>query len=199
MTIYIPQHFAGDDATGRRLIAEFPFATLVTSARDAEPHVTYIPMQLEGDVLLGHIARANPHWRHFGDGPTVALFHGPHAFVSPHWYERPADNVPTWNYAVVHAHGRPEPLEGEGLRAHLERLAGHFDHGRPLPTEPERVERLLPGIVPFRMPIGRLEVKLKMSQNKTPADRRGVIAGLRATGRADSLAVAQWMEAHEPR
>lgn len=196
MALYIPRHFGGDDPAARELIAQHPFATLVTSA-GGEPHITYIPMLLEGDVLLGHIARANPHWQHFAEGPTVALFHGPHAFVSPRWYEHPADNVPTWNYAVVHVHGRPRPEEGGDLRAQLERLAAHFDGARPLPTESGKVERLLGGIVAFRMPIERMDIKFKMNQNKSAADRKGVIAGLRGTGRADDAAVARWMERHD--
>lgn len=195
MTMYIPRHFVGDEATARQLIADHPFAALITSA-GAEPFITHIPMLLEDGALIGHIARANPHWQRFGDGPSVALFHGPHAFVSPRWYENPSDNVPTWNYAVVHAQGRPQPQESH-TRAHLEQLAAHFDGGRPLPTDPDKVERMLNGVVAFRMPIERLEVKFKMNQNKSPADRRGVIAGLRSSGRADDLEVAAWMEAHE--
>jgi transcriptional regulator len=196
VSIYIPRHFVGDEATAHRLIADYPFATLITSAAP-EPSITYIPMLLEDGALVGHIARANPHWQKFADGPTVALFHGPHAFVSPRWYETPSDNVPTWNYAVVHAHGRPQPQEGH-TQVHLEQLAAHFDGGRPLPTDPAKVQRMLNGVVAFRMPIDRLEIKFKMNQNKSAADRRGVMAGLRGTGRADDAAVAAWMAAHEP-
>ena len=195
MTIYIPRHFAGDEATARELIATHPFATLITSVPGGDPAITYIPMLLEDGVLIGHIARANPHWQTFSAGPTVALFHGPHAYVSPHWYEKPADNVPTWNYAVVHVHGRPQPQEGANPRAHLEHLAAHFEKGRALPTDSAKIDKLLNGIVPFRMPIERIEIKFKMNQNKSPADRAGVIRGLRAAGEA---ATADWMETHEP-
>lgn len=198
MTLYTPPHFEGDDATARRLIADYPFATLITSAPGAEPHITYVPLLLEDDALVGHLARANPHWQKFGEGPSVALFHGPHAYVSPHWYEKPVDQVPTWNYAVVHVHGRPAPIAGGNPRAHVERLAARFEGNKPLPTESAKIDRLLNGIVPFRMPIERIEVKLKMNQNKSAADRAGVIRGLRASGRAEDLATAAWMEAHEP-
>jgi transcriptional regulator len=197
MAIYTPEQFAArDEALAHRLIHDHPFATVITTVHGAEPHVTYIPMQLEDGVLLGHVARANPHWRQFADGHTVALFHGPHAFISPYWYERPADNVPTWNYAVVHVHGRARIDDDGQTRAHLERLFARFD-GRPLPTDPAKIERLLGGIVPFRLPIERIDVKLKMNQNKSAADRAGVIAGLRATGRAEDRATADWMETHE--
>lgn len=192
--IYVPKHFEGDEATARRLIADYPFATLITSAPGTEPNITYIPLLLEDGALLGHIARANPHWQRFGDGPSVALFHGPHAYVSPRWYENPSEQVPTWNYAVVHAHGRPQPQDGDA-RAHLERLAAHFENGQPLPTDPAKIDRLQHGVVAFRMPIERLEIKFKMNQNKSVADRAGVIRGLREAGEA---ATADWMQAHEP-
>ena len=100
-------------------------------------------------------------------------------------------NVPTWNYAVVHVHGRPQPQPDADARAHVERLAAHFEKGRALPTQPAKVDRLLHGIVPFRMPIERVEIKFKMNQNKSVADRAGVIRGLRAAGEG---ATADWMQ-----
>jgi transcriptional regulator len=199
MAIYTPREFAGrDDAAALQLIRDFPFATLITSVPGAEPRISYVPLLHEDGALLGHLARANPHWQAFAQGSTVALFHGPHAFVSPAWYERPQDNVPTWNYAVVHAHGQPELADAAHTRAHLERLFARFSPGTVLPTTPEKVERLLGALVPFRMPIARLEAKFKMNQNKTPADRAGVIRGLRASGFAEAAATADWMQAHEP-
>jgi transcriptional regulator len=192
VTIYIPPYFAGDAAAAHRLIAEHPFATLITTADGSEPHVTYLPLLLRDDALWGHVARPNPHWERFAAGRTLAIFHGPHAFVSPRWYERPADNVPTWNYAVVHVHGHPELLDDDGAYRVVKDLAGRFDDG-VIYTRADRVRGLLKGIVAFRMPVERLEIKLKMNQNKTAADRAGVIAGLRATGRAENAAVADWM------
>lgn len=198
MPIFTPDHFRGaDGATARLLMEQHPFATLVTSVAAGEPHITYVPLLLEGDVLRGHIARANPHWQHFAGGSTVAIFHGPHAYVSPFWYREPVDNVPTWNYAVVHAYGRPAVEEGTDTLAQLGRLFARFDGGRPLPTDAAKARRMVGGIVSFRMPVERIEAKYKMSQNKTAADRAGVVAGLRATGRAEDRAVADWMQAHE--
>lgn len=198
MTIYIPRHFVGDDATGRQLIADHPFATLVTGGA-AGVHVTHLPLLLDDDgmALIGHVARPNPHWQAFAGGRTVAIFHGPHAFVSRAWYANPADNVPTWNYAAVHVTGTPQLVDAAATRAAVERLSARFE-GTALPAvAEEKLGRLLQGIVAFRLPVERLEVKLKMSQNK-PAERAGVIAGLRATGRAEDRATADWMQAHEP-
>jgi transcriptional regulator len=124
----------------------------------------------------------------------VAVFHGPHAFVSRGWYEHPADNVPTWNYAAVHVSGTPVLVDEAATRDAVDRLAARFEPPSLPPIAEEKITRLLKGVVAFRLPIARLEVKFKLSQNKGPADRAGVIAGLRATGRPEDLATAEWMQ-----
>lgn len=196
MSIYIPRHFVGDDATARRLIADHPFAILVTAGA-AGVHATHLPLLLDdaGTALIGHLARPNPHWQAFADGETVAIFQGPHAFVSRGWYRDPADNVPTWNYAAVHVTGRPAILDAAGTRAAVERLSVRFEDPALPPVHERKMGGLLNGIVAFHLPIGKLEVKFKMSQNKPP-EIKGVIAGLKATGRHDELATARWMETH---
>ena len=194
MAIYTPTYFAGsDERAALALIEAHPFATLITTVPGGETHISYIPILQNGRTLVGHLARVNPHWQQFAEGTTVALFHGPHAFISPYWYENPGDNVPTWNYAVVHVHGRPVVQDDGHTREHLERLFARFDR-RALPTAPAKIDRLLNGIVPFHMPIERIDAKFKLNQNKTLADRAGVIAGLRATGRSEDLAMAEIME-----
>lgn len=196
MTVYIPRHFIGDDATARRLIADHPFAILVTGGASGV-HVTHLPLLLDDDgaALTGHMARPNPHWQAFAAGTTVAVFQGPHAFVSRGWYRDPADNVPTWNYATVHVTGRPRLCDEAATRDAVERLSARFEDPALPPVIEKKMGGLLRGIVAFRLPIEKLEVKLKMSQNK-PAEVAGVIAGLKATGRRDELATAEWMETH---
>jgi len=198
LSIYIPRHFAGDAATGRQLIAAHPFATLVTTTVGS-PCITHLPLLLDdgGETLIGHVARVNTHWQAFAEGQTVAIFLGPHAFVSRGWYRDPADNVPTWNYAAVHVSGRPRLADARETRAAVERLTARFEPKSLSPIQEEKLMRLLGGIVAFHLPIKQLEVKLKMSQNK-PAEIAGVIAGLRAAGGTDELATAQWMQTHEP-
>ncbi|HUR39550.1 MAG TPA: FMN-binding negative transcriptional regulator [Verrucomicrobiae bacterium] len=193
MSIYIPRHFTGDDATGRELIVAYPFATLVTTT-NAGPHVTHLPLLLgpTGRTLVGHVARVNPHWQHFDKGDTIAVFHGPHAFVSRGWYRDPADNVPTWNYAAVHVSGRPRQVDEAQSRAAVEQLTARFEPQGLPPMNEEKLARLLGGIVAFHLRIERLEVKLKMSQNK-PEEVAGVIKGLRETGRHDDIATADYM------
>ena len=196
MSIYTPREFVDrDERLALSLIRDFPFATLITAA-GAEPHVTPLPMLLADGALWSHMARPNPHWQAFAKGATLALFQGPHAFVSPRWYEKPDDNVPTWNYAVVHAHGRPEILDEAGKRKVLDMVLARFDPQAP--TSEAKKRKLIGGIVAFRMPVARMDAKFKMSQNKTAGDRAGVIAALRGSGRADDAAVAAWMQAHEP-
>lgn len=189
MTLYIPKYFQGSAADARAVIEGYPFATLITAATGG-PFITHLPLILEGDSLLGHLARANPHWRAFPQGETVAVFQGPHAFVSRSWYPDAVNNVPTWNFAAVHVGGTPALCDG---RTALETLEARFES----PTLPGIAEGkmagLVNGIVAFRLPMTRVEVKLKFSQNKTRAELESLVAGLRATGAAESATVADWM------
>ncbi len=146
--------------------------------------------------LQGHLARANPHWRCFAAGsPTSVVFQGPHGYVSPSWYQqRPA--VPTWNYVAVHAHGRPTPVaDRQRARALLGAQVDHFEAALEAPWRlgdaADFVEGIIDAIVVFEMPIERLEGKIKLSQNRSAADRSGVIAALRA---AEGSVLAEAME-----
>jgi len=194
MALHVPKAFASaDERLAQALIREFPFAALVTvPAAATEPHVTHLPLLLEDGALLGHMARPNPHWQALARGSTLALFQGPHAYVSPRWYAAGTDAVPTWNYAVVHARVRPALLPDDETLALVKALTTRFDPGAPV-IAPAKVQRLLRGIVGFRLVIEQLELKLKLSQNKDAADRAGVIAALAASGRAGDAEVAEWM------
>ena len=192
MSLYTPRTFFGNDAQALELIRKFPFATLITSVDGAEPHVTHLPMLYEDGWIAAHMARANPHWQAFAKGRTVAVFHGPHTYISPRFYVEPDKNVPTWNYAVVHVHGRPEMLPDTSVPAHIAHLTDVFEQGAWQATS-QKVAQLAPGVVGFRMKPERVEVKVKMNQNRTAADRAKVIGHLRATGRADDAAVADWI------
>ena len=191
MSIYIPKHFTGDAAAAQALIAAHPFATLITAGAKDGVHVTHLPLLLDGETLLGHVARVNPHWRAFTEGATVAVFHGPHAFVSRGWYPDPAGNVPTWNYATVHVTGQPELCDA---RVAVETLAARFEPASLPPLPEAKVSRLVEGIVAFRLPLTQVEVKLKLSQNKSAAEIDNLIAGLKGTGEPEALATAGWMQ-----
>lgn len=193
--MFIPPHFRIDDRdTLLNFIEQYGFATLVTTGTDGVPFATHLPLLLDraAGVLLGHLSRSNPHWQMFADRESLAVFHGPHAYVSPTWYStHPA--VPTWNYAVVHVYGTPRLLTPEQTGEVVDRLTSKYEGGRatPWPGElPERYrEGMLAGIVGFELPLTRVEGKFKLGQNRSAADRAGTVAGLRADGHgAEQLA-----------
>lgn len=202
--MYVPKHFAETDvARLHALMDEHAFATVV-STLDGTPFATHVPLLVDAargplGTLVGHVARANPHAGAFdGATPTLAIFHGPHAYVSPRWFAS-SPNVPTWNYVAVHAVGRATVLEDVArVRALLARTAARYEAGADAPWTVEAwsayVEKIVRGIIAFEIPIERLEGKRKLSQNKAPDDRAGVAAALRAQGDAASVAIAREME-----
>ncbi len=188
--MYVPAHFdCSDPALARELIEQHPFATLASSTADA-PMVTHLPLLAEERagslVLTGHVARANPHGKLLGRAPSVAIFHGPHDYVSPAWYPSP-NLVPTWNYAVVHCSGPVELIQDRtAAYAVLERLIARFEAARPQPWQPQltpaALDALLGAIIAFEMRVERVEAKFKLGQNRAPQDRQGALAGLAAEG-----------------
>ena len=209
MSLYVPRHFdaGGERVAIARLLHDHPFATLVTPAA-GEPQVSHLPLLWIGDcephgTLVGHFARANPHAAIAAEAASIAIFHGPHAYVSPSWYANPAAAVPTWNYAVVHAHGTlvlaREPAE---TRAILDLLIHRFESGRRSPWQPgfdpAQMGALVGAIVGFRMKVKRIDAKFKLSQNRAPDDRARVAAALAAERHADAEATAGWMREYVP-
>lgn len=206
VSLYIPGHFAEDDrAAIARLMHDHPFATLVTPTA-AGPVVSHVPLIFLPDrephgTLLGHFARPNPHVAAAGAADSIAIFHGPHAYVSPSWYAQPAAAVPTWNYAVVHAHGKLELASEAGqTRAILDIMIHRFESPRPAPwqlgLDRERLEAMVGAIIGFRIEVKRLEAKFKLSQNRTPEDRARVARALAAEDHADAVATATWMRSY---
>jgi len=206
MSLYTPPLFdARDRAAISRLMHDHPFATLVTPAAD-EPRVSHVPLLLVSNcephgTLIGHFARANPHWQAARNARSVAIFHGPHAYVSPAWYAEPAQAVPTWNYATVHAHGVMEliddPVETRGV---LDALVQRFEGPRERPWQfamPTRErDALVRGIVAFRLRIKRLDAKFKLSQNRNAADRERVMTALAAEPYHEAHSTAAWMRSY---
>ena len=198
--IHIPGHFAEHDlARLHALVRAHSFATLV-SAHHGEIQVSHLPFLLDADgrTLRAHMARANPQWRTFSpEREVLVIFHGPHHYVSPAWYaSRPS--VPTWNYAVVHAQGRPTLIEGrERLEALVRELVMHHEAASPEPWKmdlpADYQDRMLSAIVGFEIAITRLEGKFKLSQNRPSEDRPLVIEELERLGSDDALGVAALM------
>ncbi len=171
------------------LIRAHPFGLLVTRTA-AGMEASHLPFALkrEGDTLtlLGHLAAPNPQCAAFAGGQALAIFSGPHAYVSPSWYKtQPA--VPTWDYAAVHIHGTlvPEEEPVEMLDIMAEHDPGRFDV-RDLPETYRTM--MFKGIRSFTLKAEKIEAQWKMSQNRSIEDRRSVIDALRATGMNDVAA-----------
>ena len=186
--MYNPQHFAETDRTVQlELIDRHPFGTLMTVAA-GKLTITTIPFLLGADraSLLGHVARANPHWREFAGATDVAVgFIGPHGYVSPNWY-RSANMVPTWNYVAIEVRGRIELLDDRAARLDVvDRLSARHEAALPNPWHSAKMDatlrdKLLDAIVAFRVVIESIDAKLKLGQNRAPDDVRSAADALRA-------------------
>ena len=186
--MYIPKAFREDDInTLHNLMQEYSFATLITQ-HEGVPFATHLPFLLDTQrgphgTLLAHMARANTQWHDFNSEQEVlTIFQGPHAYISPSWYEVEL-SVPTWNYAVVHAYGIPRLIEdGEELykllKILIETHEAQFKNPWPFQLPDDYLQKMIRGIVGFEIEITRLEGKFKMSQNRTESERENVIASL---------------------
>ncbi len=205
--MYIPASFrVSEEATIFSFIARYDFSTIVTSSPSNGMIATHVPILVKrvGDraVLQGHVARANGHWRDF-DGSTqaLAIFQGPHGYVSPTWYTT-APAVPTWNYAVVHIYGRPLATEDRQVASGiLEALVRKYESHRSHPYRTEELpenfyEQMVSRIVAFEMPIDKIESKFKLGQNRSKEDREGTLKGLIAEGSPSAAALAAFMSEH---
>jgi transcriptional regulator len=176
-------------------------ATLITNTADGLI-ASHVPMLLDAQpapygTLIGHLARPNPQARG-ALGEALAIFQGPEAYITPSWYEtkrKTGKVVPTWNYVAIHAYGTVEFFDDpERLRDVVTRLTERQETPRAAPwavtdAPADFIDVMLKGIVGFAMPIVRLDGKWKMSQNRPPADRSGVVDGLSADGREDVAAL----------
>ena len=213
--MYVPDMFALDDREAAfALMRRYDFA-LVFTATEEGPMATHLPIMLDeargpNGTLMGHMSRKNPHWRELGKqeqsgGESLVVFQGPHAYVSPSWYGHDGKAVPTWNYMAVHAYGQPRLDEAEGAtEAHLERMVATQEASMPDPwsldsQSEDYLSAMRRGIVAFEIPITRIEAKAKLSQNKTPEERAGVIGALAETDDPMARAVSAEMRARRDR
>lgn len=185
--MYIPEYFrVPDQASALAFMRNNPFAILVSST-ETGPFATHVPLviQQRGDqiTLRGHVAKANPHWKHLENNPdnTLVIFHGPHAYISPANYNT-REAVPTWNYGTVHVYGKARVLSApDELLTMLHELIPMFD-----PAYREQWaslsqlyrERMLSHIVGFEIAVSKIEAKFKLSQNRTREEQESVIASL---------------------
>ena len=201
--MYIPRLFKEtDQAELHRLIQAHSFGTLITQHEGA-PFATHLPFLLQFEsgphgTLVGHMARANPQWRDFdADCQALAIFQGPHAYISPSWYKSEL-SVPTWNYAVVHAYGTPRAIEdhdeiAEILRASVQTYETPLAQPWAFDLPEDYVDKMIRAIVGFAIPITRLEGKFKLNQNRTLEDQQRVVEVLQQQDDVLSADVASLM------
>lgn len=213
--MYNPPHFEERDVTVlQALVRSHPLGTWVTRL-DQHLVVNHMPFIIDSipgpfGTLRAHVARANPVWKSVSTQiESVVVFQGPQAYITPSWYPTKQEHgkvVPTWNYAVVHAHGIPRVIDDrEWLRRHVEELTALHEAEREVRWQvsdapSNYIDTLLEAIVGLEIPIANLVGKWKVSQNRSLPDRRGVVAGLNESGDATLQHMARLVqERDEPR
>lgn len=200
--MYTPAAFNESDHTKLfAMIQQHSFGLLI-SHHAGEPVATHLPMLVDRSIgphgqLIGHMARANPHWQQADGQPVLAVFSGPHAYISPSWYE--ADNVvPTWNYVAIHAYGIFRAIHGEPeMMQVVQDTVNFYEAAMPNPwkldTARESSRLMVKGIVGFRIELTRLEGKLKLSQNHPHARQEKVAQALSASTDRNAREIADLM------
>jgi transcriptional regulator len=188
--MYLPPLFKQtDEAETLKLIRSYPFATVMTWD-ESGPYVNHLPVMLDErgakPLLISHLARANPQLAHLEEGrEVIAVFNGPHAYISPSWYPSSKEHVPTWSYAVAHVRGRARVVGSERLREILDLSVAPFEtapsgyrFSSNTDLSPEFQTEMMKRIAGFEIEISLLEGKFKIGQNRKPEDYAGVIEGL---------------------
>jgi transcriptional regulator len=204
--MYIPDAFTVvDEAAIDAFMERYDFATLITAAPSGFA-VTHLPVlvtrEATGLVIAGHVARGNSHWQLMdGSRDALAIFSGPHGYISPTWYEH-SPAVPTWNYTVVHAHGQPRVRDDrQFVETVVNALARRYESHRPRPwrlgDQPaDFSDKMLAAVVGFEMKVSKVEATFKLNQNRRPEDRAGAVAGLERDGAPEAAALARFMRDH---
>jgi transcriptional regulator len=200
--MYLPTWFTQtDQAKLQEFIEAHSFGLLISTHR-GEPFATHLPFLLERQAgaqgsLVGHMARANPHWHDLDGQEVLAVFSGPHAYISPSWYE--SENVvPTWNYLAVHAYGTVRLVEDpDALARILTATVGNYERSMPKPwsidTRTDYFQKHVRAVVGFRIEISRLEGKWKLNQNHPQERREKVIRVLETSQDPDAQEIARRM------
>jgi transcriptional regulator len=201
--MYIPAAFAETDVAKLHDMMEQNSFALLVSEHEGSPFATHLPLLLDRQsgphgTLVGHMARANPQWQSAAAQEVLVVFSGPHAYISPTWYE--AENVvPTWNYVAVHAYGTLALVdEPSGVSDIVNQFVQTYERSLPSPWRltgsNTYLQRMLSQIVGFRIPIARLEGKRKLNQNHPVERRQKVIHVLRERGDEESRTMAHLIE-----
>ena len=175
------------------------FATLIAND-GAKIVASHLPVLFNEDAnaLRSHMARANPQWKYLESGSEVlCIFHGPHAYISPSWYEQ-QHTVPTWNYAVVHVYGKASLVDDAGLKQIVLDTTAKFESTMPkpwkLPLSEAEIAGMLKAIVGFKIEITRVEAKFKLGQNRSAEDQEKMLRNLQAAPDDESRALARFIQ-----
>jgi transcriptional regulator len=200
--MYSPPHHRQENWSEiKSFIHQNGFAILVNQMA-GRPWATHLPLELAQDadgheVLHGHLARANPQWRHLAENPGVmAIFAGPHAYISSSWYDH--ENVPTWNYQAVHVYGQVRLIEGEELYQTLKRLVDKYEAGSAQPVavetmSPDFFQREVRGLVGLEIRVDEVQAVDKLSQNRDDKNHARIVGALQNRTDAASHQVAAAM------
>jgi transcriptional regulator len=204
-----PAHAVAEEAEIRRMVADIGSAQFVTAAADGTPSATLLPILWDGDVVIAHMARANPQWRDLAPGcPALLICAGGQAYVSPSWYASKARHgrvVPTWNYQTVHLTGTVRVHDdAEWLRTAVTRLTEAHEEPREQPWRVDDAPAAyltgqLAGIVGIEVTVTGVEAKAKLSQNRSAADQLGVVTGLRGENTCGAAQIADAMTQYTSR
>ena len=197
--MYIPKHFKiDDDEVIYDFIEKYSFATLF-SQHNGEPYATHLPLMLNKSehALYGHFALPNEQWKDAEDQQVLAVFQGPHCYISPSWYET-MKAVPTWNYVSIHVYGKLEIIEDEkAIFDSLNDLVNKYEEPdspyKLNDVDPSFFEGMRKGIVAFRIKITKMEAKAKLSQNHPVERQELIIKNLENRSNQDNIQVASLM------
>ncbi|MEH7218920.1 FMN-binding negative transcriptional regulator [Bacillus toyonensis] len=197
--MYIPKYFAiQDEEMKYETIEQNSFATLF-SQHNGEPYATHLPLVLNRETLTlyGHFARPNAQWKDSENQQVLAIFQGPHSYISPSWYET-NKAVPTWNYVAVHVYGELEVVEDkQELLNSLQDLVHKYEDPQSTysldDVDPDYMAGLSKGIVGFKIKINKIKGKAKLSQNHSIERRNLVVEKLEKVGSEGSKRIAELM------
>jgi transcriptional regulator len=200
--MYIPPKFKQEDPEEiRQFIREYGFAILISQAGN-QPWATHLPLYLDvnsrsEDILHGHVARGNRQWKDLTQNRVLAVFQGPHTYISSSWYNH--ENVPTWNYMAVHVYGTARLTEGEELLSSLKKLTDKYESAseKPVSVEgmsEEYVQKEIRGLVGIEIKVEEIQAVYKLSQNRDETNHQNIIRELEKRGDAPSLDIAEAMK-----
>jgi transcriptional regulator len=201
--MYIPKYYKNENIDAvRAFIKENGFAILISQV-EGKPWATHIPLMLDKsdndkDILIGHISKANKQWKDFKNNEEVlAIFSGPHAYVSSSWYDH--ENVPTWNYLAVHVYGKINIIDGDLLKKQLSKLVDKYELKMQNPVSVDKMSkeflaREIKGIVGFEIEITNIQAANKLSQNRDENNYQRIIKALEQQGDINSKEIAKIMK-----